>query len=130
MSHMLCVDVYNDVVLLANAAADVVDAFAVQGRTEHPLPDGVTHYTLRSLITLPGTCAVCGRGAEQRTEACSSSGGFHAYVGMDADPDLPEQHKARARSLAIVRLKYDDLAFYIEQDNLFPITELLPTLTV
>lgn len=130
MSHMLSVDLYHDVVLLANAAGDVVDAFAAQGRTEHPLPAGVTHYTLRSLITLPGTCAVCGRHADQRAEHCTSSGGFHAFVGMDADADLPEQHKARARSLAIVCLRYDDLDFYIEQDNLFPITELLPTLSV
>lgn len=130
MSHTLCVDLYNDVVLLANAAGDVVDAFAVQGKTEHPLPAGVTHYTLRSLITLPGSCAVCGRSADQRGEHCTSSGGFHAFVGMDEDPSLAEEHKARARALAITRLNYDDLAFYIEQDNLFPITELLPTLTV
>ncbi|CAM2008585.1 hypothetical protein [Acanthopleuribacter pedis] len=130
MTQTLHIDVYNDVVLLVDADGDVLDAFNARGRTDHPLTEGVTHYTLRSLITLPGHCAVCGREISERNTACTSSGGFHAFVGLDDHPDLPEQHKARARSLALARLHYEDLDFYVEQDQLFPIAELLPTLHV
>lgn len=130
MSQSILIDVYNDVVLLVDAGGEVLDAFNARGQTEHPLSEGVTHYTLRSLVTLPGHCVVCGREVSERDTPCTSSGGFHAFVGLDDDPNLPEQHKARARSVAVKALHFEDLDFYIEQDQLFPITELLPTLNV
>lgn len=124
------VDLINEVVLLVNQGLEVLDAFRADGRTRKTIELPILHYTYRSLLVLPGFCAVCGRSTEERDLHCSSSGGFHAFVGISDDPSVPEQHKAEQRDLVLRTLRYDELTFYVMGENLFPIDEITETLIV
>lgn len=123
-------DLLGEVVLLIDADLKVRDAFESRGPTEHHTQYPVTHYTYRSLLTLPGFCCVCGNGLDALQQPCTSSGGFHAFAGMTDDPHLPDAHKVENRSLDILALAYDELHFYIERDNLFPITQISEPMNV
>ncbi|CAM2068027.1 hypothetical protein SCOR_21825 [Sulfidibacter corallicola] len=127
---LLQVDLYQEVVLLLGASLEVVDAFQARGKTRHQTLPSVRFYTYRSLLTLPGHCAVCGKSLDAIGEPCSSSGGFHAFVGLDGDETVPEQHKARARSLSLAMLQFEDLSFYVESDNVFKIDEIVVPMVV
>ncbi len=124
------VDLLNEVVLLIDEDMNVVDAFAADGRTEHPCSLPVRYYTYRSLVTPPGICALCGVGPEKLDQPCVSSGGFHAFTGGDQLENVPDLHKAENRSLPLTTLNYDELRFYLEADNLFPAEDIQKTLVV
>lgn len=124
------VDLLDEVVLLVDGQYQVRDAFIAKGITRHECPYPVTHYTYRKLLTPAGYCCVCGYQPDQLEEPCSASGGFHAFVGAEEDPYIPDQHKVSARSLAVHRITYDEFDFYIEPDNLFPIEGISTPLEV
>ena len=115
------VDVINDVVLLVDKNMAVLDAFPARGITRYTTQAPVHFYVYRSMLAQPGSCAVCGYAVARMNEHCSSSGGFHAFVGVDDDADIPAQHKAANRSLPLHMLTYDELVFYVVPDNLFEI---------
>lgn len=124
------VDLLNEVVLLINRDHEVIDAFKVRGKTIHEAPEGIAFYTFRSYLTPPELCAVCGRPVEQLDEPCTSSGGFHAFVGLSDDAPILPLHRAEARSLPLVQIHFEDLPFWLEPDNLFPIDQITKTLVV
>lgn len=123
-------DLIHDVVLLINHEQEVVDAFEVRGKTRHPGSPTVTHYTYRSLLTPEGYCAVCGNTVDQQQKPCTSSGGFHAFVGMENEPLLDPRHKVESRSLPLHTLVFEEFRFWVEPDNLFPIDQILIPLDV
>jgi len=123
------VDLVNETVLLVDEGLAVRDAFLARGVTRHVCDGAVRFYTYRSLLTLPGFCVVCGRPVEEIGEPCSSSGGFHAFAGLSRG-DVPDGHLAEDRALEISAIRYDELAFFVERDNLFPITEIAGALRV
>jgi len=90
-----------------------------RGITRHQTDYPIVFYTYRKLLTPAGNCAVCGNTPEKIDEACSASGGFHAFTGMAGEASIPDQHKAEARSLDLRPLTYDEYMFFIEADNLF-----------
>lgn len=124
------VDLLNDVVLLINRDYEVLDAFRTRGRTLHDAPDHVAFYTFRSYLTPPGLCAVCGRNESEINEACSSSGGFHAFVGLPEDAAILPMHRSEARNMPLVTIRFEDLPFWLEPDNLFPIDQISKTMVV
>lgn len=115
------VDALNQVILLLDAELQVRDAFLARGITRHECPYPVRFYTYRSLLTPAGSCAVCGYPLDRIAEPCSSSGGFHAFVGVAEIDEIPAQHKVENRSLDLLTLRYDEFAFFCERDNLFPL---------
>lgn len=123
-------DLLGEVVLLIDSTYAVRDAFESRGPTEHHTDYPVTFYTYRSHLTMPGYCCVCGVGLDELHKPCTSSGGFHAFAGMADDPNFPPMHRVENRSLDILALTYDEMAFYIERDNLFPITQISKPLDV
>ncbi len=124
------VDLIDEVVLLLDGDLAVVDAFRARGATRHEAPSSVRFYTFRGLLIMPGSCAVCGYSLDRIGERCSSSGGFHAFTGVDDNSDVPEGHKAGNRSLTLHALTYDELVFYVVPDNLFPIDDAASSLIV
>lgn len=115
------VDTLNQVVLLLDADLNVRDAFLARGITRHETPYPVRFYTYRSLLTPAGHCAICGYSLDRIAEPCSSSGGFHAFAGVEDHDEVPALHKVEARSLQLLTLRYDEFAFFVEADNLFPL---------
>jgi len=124
------VDVINEVVLLVDGAANVVDVFQARGPTIHECPYPATHYTYRSLLTAPGQCVLCGRGVAELVQACVSSGGFHAFAGLDPEAAIPSGHRAENRNLPVCRIAYDEFTFFLEADNLFPASDIRRVLSV
>lgn len=115
------VDLLQEVILLIDEQYQVRDAFMAQGRTRHETQYPVSFYAYRKMLTPVGHCAVCGYTLDQINEPCSSSGGFHAFVGVAEDPNIPAEHKAENRNLPLQKITYDEFSFFIEPDNLFPI---------
>jgi hypothetical protein len=124
------VDLLNDVALLVNREYEVLDAFRVRGRTQHEAAPGVVFFTFRSYLTPPSQCAVCGRTVEEVNEPCTSSGGFHAFVGVSEDAEILPLHRAEARNMPLVRIHFEDLPFWVEPDNLFPIDQISKRMVV
>ncbi len=124
------VDLINEIVLLVNQQLEVLHAFRADGCTRETINLPVVHYTYRSLLVLPGSCTVCGRGTDEMDQRCSSSGGFHAFAGVAEDVSIPAQHKVEQRDLVMMTLHYDELTFYVSGDNLFPIDEITETMFV
>jgi len=123
------VDLIDEVVLLVDRAFQVRDAFHANGPTDHDSPYPAAFYTYRGLLTLPGVCALCGQpAAEALTQPCVSSGGYHSIAG--ADESVPQGHRAESRSLILRALHYDDLTFFVEADNLFPIDQIVVPIPV
>lgn len=120
---LLDIDVNDEVILVLDGLHHVVDAFRAKGITKREVPNSATAYTYRSLLTPPGSCAVCGRKPDAMDEPCSSSGGFHAFAGVAHIPEIPDQHKLEHRALAMTELVFQEFTFYVEPDNLFPISE-------
>lgn len=126
----LQVDLIQNVVLLIDRDYQVRDAFMVKGVTDHATPYPVHFYTYRSLLTQAGECVLCGRTTDAYLEPCVSSGGYHAFAGAEDDPNLPLGHHASQRSVALHALHYDDMTFYVEADNLFPIDQIVVPMSV
>lgn len=124
------VDLLREVVLLIGPTHQVVDAFAAEGITIHECSAPVSFYTYRSLLTLPFHCLVCGRSADAQKEACPSSGGFHAFVGLEPDFQIDPGHRAENRSAPFLTLQFEDLQFFLESDHLFPAEEIMEVLSV
>ena len=124
------VDTIDDVVLLINERMEVVDAFAADGITRHECLWPVTHYTYRKLLTPPGVCCLCGATIDEIEKPCISSGGFHAFAGMGNDPGVPDQHKAEFRSVSLIGIHFEELAFFVEADNLFPADQIRKAMVV
>ena len=118
------VDLINEVVLLLDAQRQVRDAFRAHGVTRHETPFPIGFYTYRSHLTPDGYCCLCGVPVEKVGQPCVSSGGFHAFVGLQDSPQVPEGHHAHQRSVPIQHIVYEEFNFYVESDNLFPIDEI------
>ncbi len=124
------VDLVDEIVILVDGEMCVRDAFAARGITRHECDDAICRYTYRSLLIQPGSCAVCGVAREELTRRCTSSGGYHAFVGLtDRDP-IPREHRAESRSISLVQLRYDELVFFVAADNLFDIAEIRQAMIV
>jgi len=124
------VDLVKEVVLLIAPDHRVVDAFMAEGRTTHTCGEPVGFYTYRSLLTLPGHCLLCGRQVNQADQACVSSGGFHAFTGLE-EADVPHPgHLAQNRNAPFVKIHFQDLDFYLETDHLFPADEIAVAMPV
>jgi hypothetical protein len=129
-------DALNQVALIVAADYTILDAFEVRGRTLRQIPEGASHYTFRSYTVPAYHCMLCGRSVEQISESCTSRQGFHAFVGdfppppapgepiSQAGSDVPPMHRAPAWDLPILSLRFEDLCFYVERDNLFVIEEI------
>ncbi len=115
------VDLVDQIVLLLDKDMKVRDAFQARGKTSHETDFSVTAYTYRSFLTMPGFCFLCGMAQEDWQERCVSSSGYHAFVGLNPDADLPEGHRAENRNVAMVEIVYDEFRFFVEPDNLFPL---------
>ncbi len=124
------VDVLRDVVLLIDAHMSVVDAFDAAGETSHQCEWPVQFYTYRSLLIGPGYCLLCGTELSGRNQACTSSGGYHAFVGCADREDLPDGHKVEHRNLPVCALTFDEFTFYLERDNLFSADEIRKPMVV
>lgn len=124
------VDLVRDIVFLIDGELRVTDAFAVAGKTRYHSSYPVCFYTYKSLITTPGFCCLCGRPVEQKVSPCASVDGFHAFVGVHDRKDVEEGHQAGFRALPIKRISYEDLDFFLEADNLFPIEEIQKPMAV
>lgn len=130
-------DALNQVALILAADYTILDAFEVRGRTRREIPAGASHYTFRSYTVPALHCMLCGRTVEQVSESCTSRQGFHAFVGVFPGtedswerPDtgretVPPLHRAQAWDLPIIPLRFEDLNFYVERDNLFAIEEIV-----
>ena len=116
-------DLIKDVVLLIDKNYQVVDGFKVEGPTTYECEGDIAYYTYRSYLTLPGYCAVCGKPIEEIHTSCTSSGGFHAYVGAKDVAEIPDLHKAEQRSIPLVKIRFEDLDFFLEPDNLFGVDQ-------
>jgi len=123
-------DSINDAVLLIDAECQVVDAFAVHGKTRHESQAPAVRYTFRGLVYPPGRCCLCDRSTAEIQTPCVSSGGCHAFVGVADAPDIPSAHKAENRNAPLVAISYDELVFYVEADNLFPVSEIQKPIAV
>jgi len=123
------VDLLNEVVLLIDGDFNVVDAFPADGLTQRTCALPVEWYTYRSLVTPPGICALCGVGPDSIDQHCVSSGGFHAFTSSP-NLEIPREHKAENRNLPLRTLAFEDLQFYLEADNLFPVQDIQKTMVV
>jgi len=125
------VDLINDVVLLLDRNHRVIDAFPVIGKTVHECPyPGILFYTFKSLLSLPGSCGVCHATVEEINNPCVSSGGFHAFLGVETNPNIPPQHQAANRSASWIDITFDEMTFYSEPDNVFPIEQISESFNV
>ena len=124
------VDLRDQVVLLINGEWEVVDAFRARGKTSHVCEAPVSHYTYRGLLTLPGSCLLCGRGVAELARPCVSSGGFHAIAGAGRVGDVPWGHRAENRTIDYQQLTYDEWTFFVERENLFPASSIAQSLAV
>lgn len=124
------VDLVKEVVLLIAPDHQVVDAFLAEGRTSRTCPHPVAFYTYRSLLTLPGHCLLCAKTSDDIDQPCVSSGGFHAFVGLE-DAEVPHPgHLAKNRSAAFVKIHFEDLDFFLERDHLFPAEDIAEAMPV
>ena len=123
-------DLINEVILLLDARYQVIDAFAVDGKTEHDTEVLAEWYVYRSQLTASGACVLCGASPDKIHEPCVSSGGFHAFCGVADDPSIPEGHKVENRSVAVHMLTFDEFQFYIEADNVFSADEIIQPMIV
>ena len=124
------VDLIDEVVFLVDESFAVRDAFRAVGKTVHESEYPASFYTYKSLLTMPGYCCVCGSDLGHIGKPCVSSGGFHAFAGVAKRTDVADQHKAEHRSLELRTLRYEELVFFVESDNLFPISQILMPISV
>ena len=124
------VDLVADVVLLLDRDLAVVDGFPVAGKTRHHGDGQARFYTYRSLLTPAGHCCLCGKGVALIGTPCVSSGGFHAFAGLPSGDPEAERHRVEHRSLVVRKLHYEEWVFYVEQDNLWPVSQIQKGLEV
>ncbi len=112
-------DLINEVVLLLDATYNVVDAFAVDGKCEHESLLPAAYYTYRSLLTQPGFCCLCGKPVKAVEAPCTGRGGTHAFAGILDRKDVPDIYKADFRNIPLQQIRFEELSFFVEADNLF-----------
>lgn len=118
------VDLLNEVVLLIDADFKVVDAFKAEGKTSRYCAHQVSYYAYRKSLTLPEHCLMCGKPVEDYRTPCFTSGGFHAFVGLQDNTGLPQGHLVENRSVPYTRITFEELDFFLERDQLFPAAEI------
>jgi len=122
MSIRLVADLVDEVLFLIDREYRIVDGFHVVGPTEFRTDTDPAFYTYRSHLLAPGQCALCGNDTGVLPQACVSRQGYHAFVGVAT---VPREHRAEMWNVDVVRLETEGGVFYVDRENLFPISEIV-----